>query len=165
MCHIIENNQLPINDWNKSPLSLRVSGLDQTSGLEWVRRFCGFRRHRSLCLRLHSEQVKQVGLRYIGLNYAPPNLLLTTIIEFLMCRLLGTPYQWELLGRWEGEKLSTDLFQSNKVRKYQTFCFLSEKKVKSLTLFNPGGGHPHIMYIYPKQYHDILFWKQGLLGC
>ena len=72
------------------------------------------------------------------------------IIDLLMCRLLGTPYQWELLGRWEGEKLSVDLFQSSKLRK-SDFSFLFWKKMERLTVF-----------VISLSLSPIIVWKKCL---
>ena len=53
---------------------------------------------------------------------------------FLDVQALGHPLPMGASRQVRGGKLSMDLFQSKKVRKYQTFCFLSEKKMESLTV-------------------------------
>ena len=68
-----------------------LAGFHPPAALEWVRKLCGLWRHRSLRFCLQPKQVR-------GNMFGKSSMLI--VYHLFLPRLLGAPYQWELLGRY-----------------------------------------------------------------
>ena len=99
-----------------------LAGFHPPADLEWVRKLCGLWRHRSLRFCLQPKQVR-------GNMFGKSSMLI--VYHLFLPRLLGAPYQWELLGRYTDSDLLEEQFLKRKSILCWEGCLLKDYFVPS----------------------------------
>ena len=105
------------HNWSNWP-----AGFHPPAGLERVWKLCGLWRHRSLRFCLQPKQVR-------GNMFGKSSMLI--VYHLFLPRLLGAPYQWELLGRYTDSDLLEEQFLKRKSILCWEGCLLKDYFVPS----------------------------------